>query len=65
MDKLPAARKLIIQIPCYNEQTTLGETLASLPRKVDGFSTVEFLVVGDDEDASGLVVLQLDVASSL
>jgi len=47
MEKLAAARKLIIQIPCYNEQTTLGETLASLPRKVDGFSTVEFLVVDD------------------
>jgi len=39
--------KLIIQIPCYNEEATLAETLACLPRKVRGFSSVEFLVIDD------------------
>ena len=39
--------KLIIQIPCYNEENTLEETLACLPRKVDGFSSVEWLIIND------------------
>ncbi len=39
--------KLIIQIPCYNEEGTLAETLACLPRKVPGFSTVEWLIIDD------------------
>ena len=39
--------KLIIQIPCYNEEHTLPLTLADLPRAVDGFDTVEWLVIDD------------------
>jgi glycosyltransferase involved in cell wall biosynthesis len=39
--------KLIIQIPCYNEAETLAITLAQLPRKVDGFDAVEWLIVDD------------------
>ena len=39
--------KLIIQIPCFNEETTLPVTLADLPRKVPGFDTVEWLVIDD------------------
>lgn len=39
--------KLIIQIPCYNEETTLGITLASLPRTLHGVEVVEWLVVDD------------------
>lgn len=39
--------KLIIQIPCYNEAATIAQTLADLPRTVDGFSTVEWLVIDD------------------
>src|SRR5688572_30259520 len=41
------SRKLIIQIPCYNEEVVLGVTLASLPRQVSGFDTVEILVIDD------------------
>ena len=40
-------KKLIIQIPCYNEAGTLGITLAELPREVPGIDTVEWLVVDD------------------
>lgn len=40
-------RKLIIQIPCYNEAKTLSTTLAALPRKVEGFDKVEWLVIDD------------------
>jgi glycosyltransferase involved in cell wall biosynthesis len=41
------SRKLIIQIPCYNEEAVLGVTLASLPRQVPGFDAVEILVIDD------------------
>lgn len=39
--------KLIIQIPCYNEEETLGVVLGSLPRQVEGVDDVEWLVVDD------------------
>ena len=39
--------KLIIQIPCLNEEATLPQTIADLPRRVDGFDAVELLVVDD------------------
>ncbi len=39
--------KLIIQIPCYNEETTLGTTLSSLPRKLTGVDCIEWLVIND------------------
>ncbi len=39
--------KLIVQIPCLNEEETLPRTLADLPREVEGFDTVEWLVVDD------------------
>lgn len=39
--------KLIIQIPCYNEEATLAITLAELPRKVPGVDEVEWLVIND------------------
>jgi glycosyltransferase involved in cell wall biosynthesis len=40
-------KKLIIQIPCYNEQATLATTLGHLPREVPGVEAVEWLVVDD------------------
>ncbi len=39
--------KLIIQIPCLNEEEALPATLAALPREVEGFDTVEWLVIDD------------------
>jgi glycosyltransferase involved in cell wall biosynthesis len=39
--------KLIIQIPCYNERTTLPETVADLPRAIPGITVIEFLVIDD------------------
>jgi glycosyltransferase involved in cell wall biosynthesis len=39
--------KLIIQIPCYNEAATLGITLKELPREVEGFDQVEWLIIDD------------------
>lgn len=40
-------RKLIIQIPCYNEAETLAITLNDLPRSVEGFDVVEWLIIDD------------------
>jgi glycosyltransferase involved in cell wall biosynthesis len=39
--------KLIIQIPCLNEEATLPETIAALPRRIDGVDAVELLVIDD------------------
>jgi glycosyltransferase involved in cell wall biosynthesis len=39
--------KLIIQIPCYNEERTLGITLSALPRQLSGVDRVEWLIVND------------------
>jgi glycosyltransferase involved in cell wall biosynthesis len=39
--------KLIIQIPCFNEEHVLAETLADLPRQVAGVDEVEWLVIDD------------------
>lgn len=48
--------KLIIQIPCLNEEATLAAALATLPRAVAGFDAVELLVVddGSSDDTAGL-----------
>ena len=40
-------RKLIIQIPCFNEEAHLAATLADLPQRVPGFDVVETLVIDD------------------
>src|ERR1044072_5264086 len=43
----PRRMKLIIQIPCFNEEQTLPLVLADLPRAVDGFDAVEWLIIDD------------------
>lgn len=40
-------RKLVIQVPCFNEAETLPPTLAELPREVEGFDVVEIVVIDD------------------
>ena len=39
--------KLIIQIPCYNEEDTLEEVIKDLPRELDGVDQIEYLVIDD------------------
>lgn len=39
--------KLIIQIPCFNEERTLGITLAALPRQIPGIDEIEWLIIND------------------
>ncbi len=39
--------KLIVQIPAYNEESTIAQTLRDIPKKLDGVQTVETLVIDD------------------
>ena len=39
--------KLIIQVPCYNEEKTLAVTLKDLPKEIKGIDTIETLIIND------------------
>ena len=39
--------KLIIQIPCYNEEKTLPLTYIDLPKEIEGIDIIETLVIND------------------
>lgn len=39
--------KLIIQIPCFNEENTLPETVRNIPRNIPGVDKVEILIIDD------------------
>ena len=52
--------KLVIQLPCFNEEKTLPSAVSGLPRVVPGFDEVEYLVIDD-----GSVDNTSDVAKSL
>lgn len=39
--------KLIIQIPCYNEQKTLWLVLSEIPKKIDWISEIETQIIDD------------------
>lgn len=39
--------KLIIQIPCYNEETSLPIALAALPKAIPGIDDIEILIIND------------------
>jgi glycosyltransferase involved in cell wall biosynthesis len=51
-------KKLVIQIPCFNEETTLPITLSVLPRQVPGVDVVEWLVIDDGSTDQTLEVAQ-------
>jgi len=39
--------KLIVQIPCFNEEQTLPQTVADIPRTIDGIDKIEVLIIDD------------------
>ncbi|UJW87598.1 glycosyltransferase family 2 protein [Devosia sp. SL43] len=51
-------KKLVIQIPCYNEAETLGVALTDLPREVEGFDIVEWLIIDDGSTDDTIRVAQ-------
>ena len=61
-DVAPGPMKLVIQIPCFNEEQTLPETIADLPREVAGVDVVEWLVIDDgSSDRTAEVARELGV----
>tara|TARA_Y100000780_G_scaffold232556_1_gene266133 strand:+ start:25007 stop:25993 length:987 start_codon:yes stop_codon:yes gene_type:complete len=52
--------KLIVQIPCYNEEHTLPETFNDIPREIEGVDTVEIMIIDD-----GSTDRTIEVAKSL
>ncbi len=52
--------KLIIQIPCLNEEASLPVTLNDLPKKIEGIDSIETLVIDD-----GSTDKTIEVARSL
>lgn len=57
--------KLIIQIPCYNEAATLPVTLKALPRQVNGFDRVEWLIINDGSTDNTLEVAKASGADHI
>jgi glycosyltransferase involved in cell wall biosynthesis len=43
-------KKLIIQIPCFNEEESIGITLSALPREISGVDVVEWLIIDDGNE---------------
>jgi len=39
--------KLIVQIPCFNEERTLPQTVADIPAEIEGIDSIEILVIDD------------------
>ncbi|MBC2716528.1 MAG: glycosyltransferase family 2 protein [Desulfobacteraceae bacterium] len=50
--------KLIVQIPCYNEEKTLPQTVRDIPREIEGIDTVEILVIDDGSSDLTIKVAQ-------
>jgi glycosyltransferase involved in cell wall biosynthesis len=48
--------KLIIQIPCYNEENSLPIALSALPKTIAGIDKIEILVIDDGSTDDTLVV---------
>lgn len=48
--------KLIIQIPCYNEEKTLAITVADLPRQIAGIDEIEYLIIDDGSTDATIAV---------
>jgi glycosyltransferase involved in cell wall biosynthesis len=54
--------KLIIQIPCFNEEKSLPVTLKELPRTLPGIDTIEWLIIDDgSNDRTVEIALSLGV----
>lgn len=48
--------KLIVQIPCYNEEKTLWDVLKEIPSQIDGISIIETMIIDDGSSDKTLEV---------
>jgi len=39
--------KLFVQVPCLNEENTIGDVLKTIPKKIHGISTIDILIIDD------------------
>jgi glycosyltransferase involved in cell wall biosynthesis len=39
--------KLVIQIPCYNEEKTLAVVLKEIPKEIKGISSIKTMIIDD------------------
>ena len=54
--------KLIVQIPCFNEEKTLSITIGDIPKKIEGVDEIEILVIDDGStDRTAEVARELGV----
>ena len=54
--------ELIVQIPCFNEEETITETVRDIPRDIPGVDQVEILVIDDGcQDETVRVARELGV----
>ncbi len=54
--------KLVIQIPCFNEEQTLPQTVGDLPTSIEGVDVIELLVIDDgSRDRTAAVAHELGV----
>ncbi len=44
---MPSTIKLFIQIPCFNEETTIKSTLEAIPKKIEGVDSISIVVIDD------------------
>ncbi|MBN3040350.1 MAG: glycosyltransferase family 2 protein [Candidatus Omnitrophica bacterium] len=47
--------KLIIQIPCLNEEENIAKTLADLPKEIAGISSIETLIIDDGSNDNTII----------
>jgi glycosyltransferase involved in cell wall biosynthesis len=52
--------KLIVQIPCFNEEDTLASTVRDIPRRIEGIEKVEILII-DDGSTDRTVLLAREI----
>lgn len=45
--RAPDTKKLVVQIPCFNEERTLPGVISGIPRRIPGIADVEVLVIDD------------------
>jgi len=53
-----ATVKLFVQIPCYNEALTLAQTVADIPRQIDGVDEIRVLVIDDGSTDDTVMVAE-------